>query len=152
MKGFTLIELLVVVLIIGILAAVALPKYQVAVAKARAAEALVVLGALERARDVYYLANGAWPESLEDLDISVPPSSNYRYVYRVSGYCFEAHEIRSQSGFWFEWYPPLAGDDKRKHCIVNEESGPQYKQVCSSLGYTEPSNRIGQNQYYKLTK
>lgn len=151
MKGFTLIELLVVVLIIGILAAVALPKYQVAVAKARAVEALVVLSQLEKARDLYYIANGVYPASLEDLDIEVPASSNYNYTYQSYGSIFKVY-AKNGSGFWFEWQPPLGRDNKRKFCIANEKSGPQYKQVCFALGYTKEVNRIGDGVYYQLTQ
>ena len=69
-KAFTLIELLVVVLIIGILAAIAVPQYQKSVWRSKAKGMLFNLKSLHEAMQVYNLANGSYPTKLSDLDIT----------------------------------------------------------------------------------
>ena len=73
-RGFTLIELLVGVLIIGILAAVALPQYQKAVEKVRMTEAVLLVKQIAQAHQAYYLEHGTWLGATEwdKLPISIP--------------------------------------------------------------------------------
>ncbi len=73
--GFTLIELLVVVLIIGILAAVAVPQYQVAIDKTRAKTALLIMRHIRDAEELYKLANGNYTMDFTELNLDLPVKS-----------------------------------------------------------------------------
>lgn len=78
-KGFTLIELLVVVLIIGILAAMAMPQYFKAVERSRMSEAVTLLGNLSQAQQRKYLQINRYTADYRALDVAPKGATGATY-------------------------------------------------------------------------
>lgn len=101
-SGFTLLELIVTVIIIGIIASIALPRYLRVVEKGRSSEARNVLGQIRAAEEAYFFENNAYTSSVATLGLAVPTACNpifyFRYSIAANATAFTATATRCTAG------------------------------------------------------
>lgn|GEM_PF-5674503 len=75
-KGFTIVEIVIVIVLIGILAAIMIPKFYGFTDKATASEALIQAKQAATAMDAYHEEHHDWPTNQQTSDISEVPLAN----------------------------------------------------------------------------
>jgi prepilin-type N-terminal cleavage/methylation domain-containing protein len=96
-KAFTLIELMIVVVIIGVMASLVVPRLFGQSEKARAAEAVNMLGSIRRAEQAYFDRRGEFlhidvPAKWERLGIGDPNLNPKYWTYQTSPICTSTSE------------------------------------------------------------
>jgi len=76
-SGFTLMEMVIAVIIMGVIASVAYPRYMLSVERSRTFEAIHVLQAIAVAQNIHFLENGFYAVDIDDLDVEISSMENF---------------------------------------------------------------------------
>ena len=140
-QGFTLIELLVVVLIIGILAAIAVPKYQKSVEISKASQVYTLLSNVTQAEQVYFLTKGSFTANLSNLDIKFPYTISVPNQYVAGGdfywrICMDASCIYAGRK-WKDGFYIIQADMRERSFVCAAKQNTKAIEICNALGFTE---------------
>ena len=130
--GFTLIELLVVVLIIGILAAVAVPQYQVAVMKSKLMTYVSLAQSLKDAEEQYYMANGSYTDNTTLLDIDVQNMTGSGYIIFEDGWWIDVLEWGNSTPWISIGSNERAKNQKLSYRVYLDHIDPSHAQAAYS--------------------
>ena len=137
-RAFTLIELLVVVLIIGILSAIALPQYQVAVTRARYQELVLLGDSIATAQQVYYMMNNEYATDAEALDVQIPSSQRKCNLSSTFTQCWLNNNLVYEIDY----------QRKYRSCMAKIDNS-LYNQICrNETGKGTPTKNVYGLNYY----
>lgn len=153
-KGFSLLELLIVILIIGLIAAIALPKYRIISERVKMTEAVTLLATIASAQERFYMIHNryAYAHEMAELDIEIPGKIKTDMYGRIETDFFiyspdgdngtpshpipDGRKAQAQRKPFGQKYQLYLDSKNRLRCQLNDKITHAQKTLCNQVNAT----------------